>query len=92
VTLPIDHVVLASAVLEWEPVAGTDYAVLSVLYDPEKRTMRIILEGTGPDGDEVRSVFYWDPTLSEWVANDYKRIHTMLVPLDWDESEWEDAS
>lgn len=91
-TLPIDHVVLASAVVSWEPPPETDYAVLSVLYDPSLRTMRIVFEGTGRDGDEVRSVFCWDPTLAEWVAQDYKRIHAMLVPLDWDETEWEGAS
>lgn len=84
--LPIDHVVLASASVRWEPPAGTDYSLISVLYDPRERKMRLVLEGVDGVGTEIRSVFYWDADCSEWMSADYKRVHAMLMPLDYDET------
>lgn len=86
-TWPIDHIVLASAPVKWEPPKDTDYVVLSLLYDPRERKARIVLEGRDGVGTEVRTCFYWEPSFPEWLAGDYQRIHAMLVPLDWDETD-----
>lgn len=83
-TLPINHVVLASGAITWTPPERVEYLLCSALYDPLTGAMRLVLEGTDDVGEEVRSVFYWDKTLSEWLSGDYARRHTMLLPLDYD--------
>lgn len=81
-TLPIGHVVLASAAMRWTPPKDVEYVMCSALYDPQEKTMRLVLEGVNAVGDEVRSVFYWDDRCSEWVSGDYKRKHALLLPID----------
>jgi hypothetical protein len=61
--------------------------MVSALYDPTKRTMRIVLEGVDDVGDEIRSVLYWDERCSEWVSGDYKRKHALLMPIDHEDDE-----
>ena len=89
-TLPVNHVVLASGAFSWTPPADVEYLICSALYDPQTGSMRLVLEGTDEQGDEVRSVFYWDKNQNEWVAGDYARRHAMLLPLDY-ELEEDDA-
>lgn len=84
-TLPVNHVVLASGAFSWTPPGDVEYLICSALYDPQTGSMRLVLEGTDEKGDEVRSVFYWDKGLSEWVAGDYQRRHAMLLPIDFDD-------
>lgn len=86
-TLPVNHVVLASGAISWSPPKDAEYVICSALYDPQAGTMRLILEGADDVGDEVRSVFYWDKDQSTWLAGDYQRRHAMLLPLDFDEEE-----
>ena len=90
-TLPVNHVVLASGAISWTPPVHAEYIICSALYDPQLGTMRLILEGTDEIGNEVRSVFYWDKDQSSWLAGDYSRKHAMLLPIDFNDDEEEDA-
>jgi hypothetical protein len=87
VTLPVNHVVLASGAISWTPPEAVEYVICSALYDPQAGTMRLILEGADDVGDEFRSVFYWDKDQSSWLAGDYQRRHAMLLPVDFDDDE-----
>lgn len=81
VTLPIGSIVLASGAVDWMPVEDVEYQTISILHDPERGLTRIILEGTDLQGDEVRSVLYFDAQLNGWEASDYERHHGVLTPI-----------
>lgn len=80
-SLPVNHVILASGAIAWEAPADVEYVSCSVLHDAEKGLTRIILEGTDRLGDEVRSVLSWSADQSMWVALDYERKHALLMPF-----------
>lgn len=86
-TLPVNHTIIASGSCAWEPEASIDYTTASVLYDQEKKSLRIVLEGRDEQGEEIKTTLDWTPLLSEWAITNYVRKHGLLLPFEWSEDD-----